>query len=111
MAQYPKLYEGQLLIPSREDRSDAVEAFRRAKWKPSGTEAPPRTPTGGYSQNENEISAWAYRNRGYRYFPREGRDDIARYLINGTREEWNRLEAALYAVRTERGSKFELYSE
>lgn len=80
--------DGTILVYDRQGRSDVVDAFRLAGWKPMKP--------GG--------------DRGYIYLSRsESNGDTPRYVTYGTKAEVDRLVAALDQIIREGGGGFDAY--
>lgn len=75
-------WQGAILVFDREGRSSVVEAFRRARWS----------------------------RDNYRYLARDG-DAEARYFTVASRDELDRLYAAVESLLREGHGGFELYTE
>lgn len=83
-----KLIDGAILVYDRQARSDVVDAFRIAGWKPRKRGA----------------------DIGYTYLSRsECHGDTPRYVTRGTEAEVERLLAALARIRQEGGGGFDAY--
>jgi len=83
-----RIYDGVIFVYDRQARSDVVEAFRRAGWKP---------------RNESGSFRYQYLSRS------ECSGETPRYLTHATMEEVDRLAKALEEVSREGGGGYESY--
>jgi len=88
-----KVCHGIIYVYDRQARSDVVEAFRRAKWKPVA----------------RAMTDASYNSGTYEYLSRDASDGTPRYVTHGTEEAVRRLEAAIGEIRREGGGGFECY--